>query len=343
MMITHMRKPEAGYSLVEMMVGIVIGLLGMLVIGQVLSISQDTNRTTAAGGDAKQNGALALLAIERDIRQSGYGMNVAQVLGCAVSGTESSTGRVVSFLFVPSRITQGLDTAPDVIQLTYSNASMITSPSALLQNMVNADSDYVVTNRFGYTVGDVLVGSATGMNCDLSQATATPGSPYQNNITHAATGRFRGGLTYSVGAQIFNMGRNPISNRYSIVDGGLQVYSEFTGETLLVADGVVDLQADYGINVDGDTGNTVDAYRNTPDLNGNGVVSWDEWEKVMAVRVGIVSRSGKRETEAVTTNLPTWTGGTFSNVGNLSDWQHYRYQVFETTVVLRNMLWKPPT
>lgn len=343
MMISHMRTPEAGYSLVEMMVGIVIGLLGMLVIGQVLSISQDTNRTTAAGGDAKQNGALALLAIERDIRQSGYGMNVAQVLGCAVSGIESSTGRAVNFLFVPSRITQGLDTAPDVIQLTYSNASMITSPSALLQNMDNADSDYVVTNRFGYTVGDVLVGSATGMNCDLSQATATPGSPYQNNITHAASGRFRGGLTYSVGAQIFNMGRNPISNRYSIVDGGLQVYSEFTGETLLVADGVVDLQADYGINVDGDTGNTVDAYRNTPDLNGNGFVSWDEWEKVMAVRVGIVSRSGKRETEVVTTNLPTWTGGTFSNVGNLSDWQHYRYQVFETTVVLRNMLWKPST
>ncbi|WP_025869905.1 PilW family protein [Methylobacillus glycogenes] len=338
-----MYRHQRGFSLVEMMVGIVIGLLGMLVIGQVLSISQDSNRTTAAGSDSQQNGALALLAIERDIRQSGYGMNVSQVLGCQVSGTDTSNGRAVSFLFVPSRITQGLDTAPDVIQLTYSNANMITSPSALLQNMVTADSDYVVSNRFGYTVGDVLVTAAAGMTCDLTQITATPGTPYQNNITHASTARYHGSLIYPSSAQVFNMGRNPVSNRYSIVDGGLQMFSELTGEAMLIADGVIDLQADYGLNSDGDVGNTIDGYSTTPDLNGDGIISWDEWEKVMAVRVGLVSRSGKREAEIVTSNLPTWTGGTFSNVGNLSDWQHYRYQVFETTVVLRNMLWKPPT
>lgn len=338
-----MYRHQHGFSLVEMMVGIVIGLLGMLVIGQVLSISQDSNRTTAAGSDSQQNGALALLAIERDIRQSGYGMNVSQVLGCPVSGTDTTNGRNVSFLFVPSRIIQGLDTAPDVIHLTYSNANMVTSPSALLQTMASVDSEYVVSNRFGYSVGDVLVTAAPGMNCDLTQITSTPGAPYQNNIGHASTARYQGSLIYSSGAQVFNMGRNPVSNRYSIVDGGLQVVSELTGEAMLISDGVVDLQADYGINSDGDVDNIIDVYRTSPDLDGDGFISWDEWDKVMAVRVGLVSRSGKREGAIVTSNLPTWTGGTFSNVGNLSDWQHYRYQVFETTVVLRNMLWKPPT
>lgn len=342
---TMTSKPQHGYSLVEIMVGMTIGLLGLLVIAQVLSVSQDSNRTTSSGGNAQQNGALALLAIERDIRQSGYGMNVSQNLGCQVVGVDNNTGRDVRFLLTPAVITQGLDTASDVIQLTYSNASMVTSPSALMKNSTATGSNtvYTVTNRFGFTVGDVIIAAAQGQDCDLSQVTATPANPYQNDIQNANTARYRSSQVFSTGAQIYNMGRNPVSNRYSIVDGSLQVFSEITGEAELVADGIVDLQADYGLNVDGDNEGTVDEYRTSPDLDGNGVISWDEWEKVVAVRIGLVSRSSKRETSEVTTDLPTWIGGTFSNVSTPDDWKQYRYRVFETTVVLRNILWKPPT
>lgn len=338
-------KHHAGYSLVEIMVGMTIGLLGLLVIAQVLSVSQDSNRTTNSGGTAQQNGALALLAIERDIRQSGYGMNVSQNLGCQVVGVDSTTGRDVRFLFTPTVITQGLATAPDEIQLTYSNASMVTSPSALMKDSAATGTNtvYTVTNRFGFTVGDVVVVAAPGLDCDLAQITATPANPYQNDIQVAATARYRGSQVFSSGAQVYNMGRSPVSNRYSIVDGGLQVFSELTGEAEMVADGIVDLQADYGLNLDGDTENTVDEYRASPDLDSSGVVSWDEWEKVIAIRVGLVSRSSKKETSAVTTDVPSWAGGTFSNVSNLADWQQYRYRVFETTVVIRNILWKPPS
>ncbi len=343
MKMSTLLKPHAGFSLVEVMVGMTIGLIGMLVIAQVLSVSQDNNRTTNSGGTAQQNGALALLAIERDIRQSGYGMNVSQNLGCRVLGTDGSTGYAIDFLLTPAVITQGLDTAPDVIQLTYSNASMVTSPTALMQTMAAATADYVVSNRFGFNVNDVLVVAAPGQDCDLVQITATPGNPYQNNITHAASGRYQGNQIFNSGAQLYNMGRTPVSNRYSIVDGGLQVLSALSGEAELIADGVIDLQADYGLNLDGDTENTVDEYRTSPDLDGNGVVSWDEWEKVIAIRIGLVSRSSKREASNVTTELPHWVGGTFGNVSTQENWQQYRYRVFETTVVIRNILWKPPT
>ena len=338
-------KPQHGYSLVEIMVGMTIGLLGLLVIAQVLSVSQDSNRTTSSGGNAQQNGALALLAIERDIRQAGYGMNVSQNLGCQVVGVDSNTGRDVHFLFTPAVITQGLDTAPDEIQLTYSNASMVTSPAALMKNSVVTGSNtvYTVTNRFGFTVGDLIIAAVPGQDCDLAQITATPANPYQNDIQNASTARFHGSQVFSTGAQIYNMGKNPVSNRYSIVDQGLRVFSEITGETEIVADGVVDLQADYGINVDGDSEGQVDEYRTSPDLDGNGVISWDEWEKVMAVRIGLVSRSSKREASTVTDDVPTWVGGTFHNVTTREDWKQYRYRVFETTVVIRNILWKPPT
>lgn len=338
-----MRAQHAGFSIVEMMVGLTIGMLGMIVIAQVLSIYQDTSRSTESGGNAQQNGALSLLSLERDIRQAGYGMNITNMLGCQVLSTDNSSGRTVSFLFVPVVIDQGLNTAPDQVHITYSNANMVTTPSMLLQQMVAADSDYIVSNRFGFNVGNLVLATNGGVNCDLAQITATPGAPNQSAIVHAASGRYQARQIFASTAQIYNLGDNPVSNRYSIVDGGLQVFSEITGETALVADGVVDLQADYGINTDGDLEGTVDEYRSSPDVDGNGVVTWDEWERVVAVRIGLVSRSSKRENAEVTPNLPTWAGGTFANVGTKPEWQQYRYQVFETTVLLRNMLWRPPS
>ncbi len=338
-----MKAQHKGFSIVEMMVGLTIGMLGMIVIAQVLSIYQDTSRATESGGNSQQNGALSLFSLERDIRQAGYGMNIANMLGCQVLSTDTSTGRTVSFLFAPVVITQGLNTAPDQVHITYSNANMVTTPSVLLQQMVSAESNYIVSNRFGFNVGNLvlLTNGTSSANCDLAQITATPGAPNQSAIVHASTGRYHARQIFNTTAQIYNLGNNPVSNRYSIVDGGLQVFSEITGETSLVADGVVDLQADYGINVDGDVENTVEEYRTSADVDGDGVVTWSDWEKVVAVRIGIVSRSSKKENIDVTTTLPTWAGGTFANVGTKPDWQRYRYQVFETTVLLRNMLWRP--
>lgn len=336
-----MKAQHSGFSLVEMMVGLAIGMLGMIVIAQVLSIYRDTSRATESGGNAQQNGALSLLSLERDIRQAGYGMNVTNMLGCQVLSTDTSTGRPVSFLFAPVVINQGLNTAPDEVHITYSNANMVTTPSMLLQQMAAADSNYIVSNRFGFNVGNLVLVTDGGANCDLAQITATPGAPNQSAIVHATSGRYQARQAFGISSQVYNLGTNPVSNRYSIVEGGLQVFSEITGEVALVADGVVDLQADYGINTDGDIENTIEEYRTSADVDGNGVVTWSDLEKVVAVRIGLVSRSSKRENADVTPNLPTWAGGTFANVGTQPDWQRYRYQVFETTVVLRNMLWRP--
>jgi len=79
----------------------------------------------------------------------------------------------------------------------------------------------------------------------------------------------------------------------------------------------------------------------------------------------IVARSGQREKDIVTAAEPTWdigsnvaasyikTPGSAATVcaagagacqlplplSHLSDWQHYRYKVFDTAIPLRNMLW----
>jgi len=62
-----------GFSLVELMVGMVIGMIAIIVVMQVFSLSEGSKRTTTGGDDAQMSGAVALTMLQRDIRQAGYG------------------------------------------------------------------------------------------------------------------------------------------------------------------------------------------------------------------------------------------------------------------------------
>ena len=64
-------RRAAGFSLVELMIGLVIGMVAIVVMMQVFSVSEGYKRTTTGGDDAQNNGAIALYGLQRDIQQSG--------------------------------------------------------------------------------------------------------------------------------------------------------------------------------------------------------------------------------------------------------------------------------
>lgn len=103
-------KVHAGFSLVEVMVGMVIALFGVIIIFQVFSVSEGIKRTTTSGGDALQNGASALSAVERSLKEAGYGIfsstNLAP-LPADPAGT------------APVAITAGAANASDSIVMNY--------------------------------------------------------------------------------------------------------------------------------------------------------------------------------------------------------------------------------
>lgn len=68
------KRVTAGFSLIEILVGMVIALLGALVALYVLATSEDQKRTTMSSADAQQNSLLSLYLLERDVRQAGYGI-----------------------------------------------------------------------------------------------------------------------------------------------------------------------------------------------------------------------------------------------------------------------------
>ena len=69
-----------GFTLVEIMVGVLIGLIGTVVIFQVFAVSEGQKRTTTGAGDAQQNGVFALFQVERDLRTAGFGLAHLPVL-----------------------------------------------------------------------------------------------------------------------------------------------------------------------------------------------------------------------------------------------------------------------
>ena len=79
------RRAAAGFTLVEIMVGMVIGMLGLIIMMQVFSLSEGQKRTTTGGGDAQSNGAIALFGLQRDLRQAGFGVSDPNLLGCSVA------------------------------------------------------------------------------------------------------------------------------------------------------------------------------------------------------------------------------------------------------------------
>jgi Tfp pilus assembly protein PilW len=95
------RPYEAGFSLIDVMVGMVLSLIATIIIFQVFEVSQNANRASTSGGDAQQNGAAALYDMERSLRNAGYGVN-------------SNDGNPA-----PVSITAGAANMPDSITLTY--------------------------------------------------------------------------------------------------------------------------------------------------------------------------------------------------------------------------------
>jgi len=345
----------SGFSLVELMVGMSIGLLGMVVIMQVYSVTESAKQTTTSGGDAQQSGSLGLHSVERDLRMAGYGINASGFLGCTVKAYKEGSGEF-QLTFAPVIITQGAGNLPDTITVTYSNNSLISAPASITQNMPSPAATYKVNNRYGFKEGDLVIAAEAGKDCTLAQVTGVPSTTGQSdNVIHnsgnytdangnnvpAVYNKPSGlGISYTTSAKLYNLGPLPINNTYQITNNALVMSSSLTGTTEAIVENIVDLQALYGIDTNGD--NAIDVYQTSADSDSSGTVSDTEWGRVLAIRIGLVARSTKREPSCdVTTTVPTWQGGTFNNITANAEWQCYRYRVYDTTTMLRNMIWKP--
>ncbi len=63
---------QRGFTLVEIMVAMAIGMLGIIIIMQMSFTFEGQKRTTTGGDDAQNAGAIALYSLQQNLQQAGY-------------------------------------------------------------------------------------------------------------------------------------------------------------------------------------------------------------------------------------------------------------------------------
>ncbi len=362
-------KSMLGMSLVEILTAMLIGLIGMTVIMQVFSVSESRKRTTTGTSDAQITGNIAMFTLEHQLRNAGYGMISADnnMLGCNTVAYDNTRNTAdFNFTMAPIVITDGGAGAPDQIALIFGNAPQMVD-GAIFANGAATVADFPLANAAGFRVGAVAVASdpVAGLNCAMVEVTGFAVGAvnnvqhgnaavytYTNNygfpVTVTATRNKPGGVnvggTFTTDADLFSLGRSPTVTTYVIEDDKLQTKTLVPYNAAQdpddddlsdaeLADGVVQLQAQYGKDTDADR--IVDTWDQTTPA------TVAAWLQVQAVRFAVLVRSQQLERTAVTTAAPTWYGGAFTmtDPDATTSWQNYRYRVYQTVVPLRNMIW----
>ena len=360
---THHRRSQYkqhGFTLVELLVAMLLGLLTTLVITQVLLQVEGKKRTIAMGGDAQVNGALALYTLQRDIQMAGYGVAANPgTLGCIIKGRYASTN--VEFPLAPVTIVDGANGLPDSVTVLQAQPTNIGIPVLVKEDFPGAGQDYLeTTSTLGLMANDMVLAVPRGA-CNTTnwarifQITANPSTAtripldYTNDWNSVEVippaGFPANSYVVNLGALVHRIYQ--ISNEHSLQAAELSP-ADGTYPTRDLYPQIVNMQAMYGKDTNND--DQVDTYDNvTPTTEA-------EWATVMNIRLALVTRSNQYERENVTTAAPLWDVGSSANidgtsdchdgsqcltlrVNHVTDWQHYRYKINETVIPLRNILW----
>jgi type IV pilus assembly protein PilW len=118
-------RRATGFSLVEVMIGLLIGLIVTIVIFQVFEVSERQKRTTTGTSDAQGSGAIAMNMLGQSVRSTGVGIDHQFFGSCTTlrANTTSASGaaanaQLAASLFSVVSIADGGD-APDSISVLY--------------------------------------------------------------------------------------------------------------------------------------------------------------------------------------------------------------------------------
>jgi type IV pilus assembly protein PilW len=276
-----MRNPirsSAGFSLIELMVAALIGLIGTVIIFQMFAVAEGQKRQTTGAGDALQAGAQAIFQLERDAMLSGYGIP-KQLLGCRVNGwfdNGLAGGQDIDIPFLaPVVVQNGAGSAPDEVTFLSGTGDMFATPAGLQSNQVTHPLEYNVYNQFGFKPGDLMIAmhyketDLSLRDCTLSQISKIdgtkifhdPGSYVKDGVTKQILFNKPGGLTppkniaYKFfsdagrGGLLFNIGTMPRWLTYRILDGNLVIGDKVAGtDPVVIAENVVQFQVQLGID-----------------------------------------------------------------------------------------------
>ena len=374
------RTAQRGAGIIEVMVGILIGMVVVLVIYNTLIVTEAFKRNTIGISDAQITAQIAQFVLNREIASGGNGVmsGIDELSRC-----DEWRLRPMPALIHDS----GNVNVSDDITVFYSNSPRVVHPISFGVSGT-AGNPYPVISPNGFKVNDWVIGTETASgatNCTLIQVTSITQHPSLAAYPPADVGG-RIALTYALkagtafdfttGSRAVNLGSRVTRTFYSVNAAKKQLDSLDDNPGVVgaaavpVAQNVVLMKAQYGIDNNGDPLGLVDCW--TPADNSLSCLNGDYSDtaftvvpapannaarirSVKAVRVAIVVRSDdviKQDSiaHADLVGQKAWLFNCAANNGTcqgriqiddtvLADYN--RYRIYEATIPLRNSLWHP--
>jgi type IV pilus assembly protein PilW len=296
-------KQQAGLTLVELMVAMVIGLLLLAGISQVFVSNKQTYRLLEAQSHAQENGRFAFEFLAKDIRMAdfwGCQINTSKITdhidystlttsanyitnwnGDGVTGTDGTGLNGSDTITLRGAFDSGIFV--EDVPATPSAALKVTDTSGLLQGDLVLVTDCQMGEFFSITDntgsgGFDNIGHNLGNNvCNNDCSEACSGSSCTENSTKVF------GKKYGPDASIYKFG--VITYDLKTGTGGEPaLYKTYNGVARELVTGVENMQITYGVD-NGANGN-VDYY-----ATATTVTAQSAWDNVVTVRVTLTSRS----------------------------------------------------
>ena len=325
-------KQSYGFSMVELLVAMVVGLV---IISGAFSLHATTRKTQAVNEmqmDMVADARFAIEMISYDLRHAGMwgGTNKSGLIGCKSSdtvcaassageglpgtvsrdcnagwtydlstpvfATDDSVANPYSSTTSCIPTSEGQVASTDILEIRYADSN---EPTALLANHA-----YIRSNAIN---GKIFIGATQPVIDAYDSAPQTRNHELQAYIYY-------------------------ISNHTDVADDGtpsLRRVALINGPALqnqTLVSGVSDLQVQFGVDVNNDE--IIDRYVDPDD------VAATDWSNVYAAKIWLLMRSDKKQKGMDTTKSFSIAGASAVNYGGVDD---YRYFLVTSVVNLRNM------
>lgn len=317
MNISRIRRRAGGFSLIELMISVVIGLLAVMFATRIMTDSERTKDGSLAGSDSMQNGMTAMFSISADAEQAGFNINDPLLNGCdlifedtrefEMAGADGASEQPLA----PAVIVAG-GTGSDQLSLYAGSSQAGNGTMRMLTNYNGGSQMQVDRNGYGFSRGDVIVvtSEAAEGKCALAQISGFVEAGTTRSIAFGDTslryntgalGRnFTGGVT-----RIFNLGPEAglSFHTWSVSGGVLRLRgTNLPGASAVaqpVADNIVAFKAQYGLDTrtgtafEPEKGMQVSAWSATmTDADGDGTAGGPgDYQRIAALRIAVVARS----------------------------------------------------
>jgi type IV pilus assembly protein PilW len=309
--------------MIEIMVGVLIGLVAVLVIYQIFTVAEGLKRNTTGAADAQQNGLLSTFTLALELNSAGNGISDAagRLIRCTPVAGAPDEAIKVTRKPIPALIEPGAsDDAPDALVVIYGTASSTTDAAeiASVGTLAAGSASLPVRSPNGFHQGDQIVliqDAGVAPPATSPCASDVVGAPPHVVTAAVPPPNASGIVTLTISpatpfdvtnnSMVVNLGPSTQTQRvrYSVANETLRSLDLVNPAAVAVplASNVVNMKAQYGIdnNNDGiiDTWVKADAAPFTPTdlLNANFSLDNDcnvnPISCIRAFRIGLVVRS----------------------------------------------------